>query len=211
LSNYNAVLVVSLYEPQRQQYKTDACVFALGEMQDLVGNTGFSTMIEGLLQRGLIYHTILSAVSPTLDFRGNLSLPYRSVTSEERYLLENWITELKGEPLSASRLDRSHRDRVKAHAEIKSTYRILYLLGIGHSEEEATVLSKIDEWKFNSMISREKSLYDSLSFKKIKLRGEITAQRFVSWDEGKEFLKREHPEHIAYMESISGELNNTTT
>lgn len=97
-------------------------------------------MIEDLLQLGLIYHTILSAVSPTFDFRGNLSLPYRSVTSEERYLLENWTRELRGEPLSTSRSNRSHRDLVKTHAEIESTYRILYLLGIGHSEVEATVL-----------------------------------------------------------------------
>lgn len=204
LSDYNAVLVVSLYEPQSHQYKTDACVFALGEMHELVGNTGFSTMIEDLLQLGLIYHTILSAVSPTVDSRGNLPLPYRSVTSEERYLLENWIRELRGEPLSTSRLDRSHRDLVK------STYRILYLLGIGHSEEEATELSEINESKFDSAIWREKYLGDSLSFKKIKLHGEITAQRFATWHEGKEFLKREHPEQIAYMESISGKLTNTT-
>jgi hypothetical protein len=162
LSDYNEVLVVSLYEYQRQQYKTDACVFALGKMHELVGDTGFSTMIEDLLQLGLIYHTILSAVLPTFDLRGNLSLPYRSVTSEERHLLENWIRELRGEPLSTSRLDRSHRDLVK------STYRILYLLGIGHSEKEATVLSEINESRFDSAIWREKYLGDSLSFKKKK-------------------------------------------
>jgi hypothetical protein len=205
LSGYNAVLVVSLHEYKRQQYKTDACVFALGEMQELVGNTGLSTMIEDLLQRGLIYHTIMSAVndvSPTFDFRGNLSLPYRAVTSEERYRLENWIKELRDEPLSTSTMDRRQGHLAESH-EIKSTYRLMYLLGIGHSEEEATALSAINWSQWDFAVDTEKSPSDPLVFKKIKLRGEKIAQRFASWDEGKEFLKREHPEQISFVESIS--------
>jgi hypothetical protein len=205
LSGYNAVLVVSLHEHERGQYKTDACVFALGEMQELAGNTGLSIMIEDLLQRGLIYHTIMSAtndVSPTFDFRGNLPLPYRSVTSEERYRLETWIKELRDEPLSTSNLDRRRSQRAESH-EAESTYRLMYLLGIGHSEEEATILSEIDKSNLDSAVYSEKSPGDPLSFKKIKLCGETPAERFTSWDEGKEFLRREHPKQISYMESIS--------
>ncbi|EED23747.1 hypothetical protein TSTA_071440 [Talaromyces stipitatus ATCC 10500] len=152
-------------------------------------------MIEDLLQLGLVYHTIKCAVddiSPTFDFRGNLPLPYRSVSGEER-----------DEPLSASEIDK-WRSQYAPLDEVKSTYRLMYLLGIGHSEEEATVLSEINESDLDFALHREKYPGDSLSFKKIKLCGELPAQRFSSWDEGKEFLRHEHPKQISYMESISG-------
>lgn len=211
LPDYNAILVVSLHEHgyRHREYKADACVFALGRMQEVAENIGFPDMIENMLQFGLVYHTVFSATnntSPGLKFGVNLSLPYRSVTSGERYRLENWIKELRGKPLS----DRS-QSILSSSFEEEVTYKLMYLLSIGHPEEEATVLSNIHNLNLESAIYEEKSLGEPFPFRKIKLRGEITAQRFTSWDEGKEFLRREHPKHVARMKSISGGQRNTNT
>lgn len=213
LSNHNAVLVVSLHEYKPRHYKRDACVFALGDMTEIVGNIGFSAMLEDLIQVGLIYHTALSDtsnVSPIDGFRGNLPLPYRSITNEEMYLLKNWIGELRDEPLSTSRLDGIQIHLDQRDVKVEFNERLIFLLGIGHSEEEAAGLAAMKKIELDFAIDRGGSSSDMNSFRKIKLSGQVTAQQFSSWDEGRDFLKREHSKHLANVESFCGKLNKPT-
>lgn len=104
--------------------------------------------------------------------------------------------------ISKQEESRSPRERLD---EMKVICRFNYLLGIGHSEEEAVILLAVNGLDFDTKIKTERwgdSM--SLTLKKIRLCGEVLAQRYSTWAKGKEFLSREHPDHISYMDSISG-------
>ncbi|KAH8697811.1 hypothetical protein BGW36DRAFT_407755 [Talaromyces proteolyticus] len=149
-------------------------------------------MIEDLLQLGLIYHTLKYTVddlSSGPDLRGNLLLPYCSATNEERFRLENWIRELRGESISEPKGEND-----LGLTEWTYTCMLMYLLPIGYLEQEATALLTIFGSDYDRMvytIERENHGEPSPFFKKVKLCGELLIEPFSSWVDGKQYLRRE--------------------
>jgi hypothetical protein len=92
----------------------------------------------------------------------------------------------------------------------------MYLLRIGHTEQEAAlymtykpgydyygILRSINEGR-RAMSEK----YDSfLSFKKVKLSGELLAQRYSSWIEGKVYLKSEYPKQFDYIATLNSKVD----
>jgi hypothetical protein len=207
LSDYNAILVVSLQCNSHEVYTPDSCVFALGRVHELDDNIGLAAMIGDLIQDKPIYHTLKSDVDyPTSCFdMYNLPLPYRSVTSEEELRLKNWIQELQDENFQVQKEDELRDKRYEWYF----TRALMYLLRTGHTEQEAALFmtrKSADQYEdVGSKMEREnrsesEKFESFLSFKKVDLRGEVPAQRYSSWIDGSVFLKREYPIQFDYIE-----------
>ncbi|QKX59465.1 uncharacterized protein TRUGW13939_06599 [Talaromyces rugulosus] len=206
LSDYNAILVVSLQLTSRGVYTPDSCVFALSGVHELDDNIGLSVMIGSLIQGNLIYHTLKYDVNYSTSHFDmyNLPLPYRSVTGEEELRLLNWIRELQDEDFQVHKEDELRDES----SEWNFTRALMYLLRIGHTEKEAALfMTKESAYQYDDVLSKmpkenrgESEKFES--FQQVDLRGEQLAQRYSSWIEGKVFLKREYPNQFNYISSL---------
>lgn len=219
LSEYNAILVTSLQCTGREIYSPDSCVFTLGKINKPDDNNELSLLIKNLLNAGLIYHTLKYDVEyATSRFEGmyNLPLPYRSVTNEEMFRLLNWIHE-QDENFQVHKEDELQDELQDERSEFNSTRVLMYLLRIGHTEQEASLfMTRGSLYKYEGIffyMEREsrgenEKLESSLSPKKVSICGEVLAQRYSSWIEGKVYLKDKNPTQFDYIASLNVAMND---
>ena len=101
---YGAILVASLKEECSKvgmyEKRHDLSLFVIGEPSWLLDNASVSTIVEDLLQNGLMYHTILHNPSKSFELYPailwNLPCPYRKSTRNQLRDVANWIKELDG-------------------------------------------------------------------------------------------------------------------
>jgi hypothetical protein len=215
LSDYDAILVVSLqYTGPGKSPSFDSCVFALGKLHELKDNMGLSIMIDDLIQGDLIYHTIKYDVDESFGHYYNLPLPYRSVTSKEKFRLHNWVRELRDQTLLAHTEDKSGGKRSELD-EGESTHSLMCLLRIGHTEQEASLyMNSRPGYSYNDIVDSIARENDSrgewesfLSFR-VKLSVGALAERYSSWIEGKLFLKRVYPKQFDYIASLNSGVSS---
>ncbi|PQE30536.1 1,4-alpha-glucan branching enzyme protein [Rutstroemia sp. NJR-2017a WRK4] len=107
-SAYGLELVVSLNLTTGDSDKHDICLFAVSDLPEVADDKELAVIVEDLLQSRHGYHTIRhppqslsrSFIIPE-DTLWNLPLHYRPFTGKQRFDLKNWVSELKGLPISA--------------------------------------------------------------------------------------------------------------
>ena len=109
--------------------RIDICLFALDMMIGIDSNVALAVVVEDLIQRGYVHHTIqhngLGCPSVYVGrYIWNLPLPYRFATDAERFCLRNWVCQLRSTPDIGR-----PRDRYKD--EWEKTQMLLYYLSIG--------------------------------------------------------------------------------
>ena len=93
----------------------DVCLFATDEYKGIDDEKGLAGIIEDLIRTGNIYHTIRHPIPRQCYEHGyttqvfwrdtiwNLPIPLRPPTDEQRRDILNWVSELRGEHISARR------------------------------------------------------------------------------------------------------------
>jgi hypothetical protein len=110
-SAYGLELVVSLNLTADGSDRHDICLFAVADIPELAGDKELAVIVEDLLQSGYGHHTICHPIQQWLncnmnlrdgDTLWNLPLHYRPFTGKERVDAADWVSELKGLPISES-------------------------------------------------------------------------------------------------------------
>ncbi|KAE8422234.1 hypothetical protein BDV36DRAFT_291415 [Aspergillus pseudocaelatus] len=164
-----------------------------------------SLMVEDLMQSKLLYHTTKCGVSDIKSNEGvkyNLPLPYRQIAPEDETLLMNWIWEL---------YDEHHSSRRPSREKVNNIQKVIYYLSLGHLEHEAQafVEQKYRFSTFNGMVFQVrqenwKHNYDQISpHRKVKLCGNDLTPRFLTWDDGKAFLRQHYPKQFQAISSLN--------
>jgi hypothetical protein len=145
ISAYQKVLLVSLENNYQPEFivRADICVFGFGELDGLRDNHSIALMIEEMtLPEPLIFHTIKSNIehfqSSADLMKHNLRLLYRSIFDEEIPRITDWVFELRGYPRASA--------RNIPHSEWEHDQNFMFLLSIGHSEKEASLMLQHKPW-----------------------------------------------------------------
>lgn len=215
ISAHKTVILVSLENdnPARSIVRADICVFGLGELDGIRDNHSIASMIEKMtLPESLIFHTIKSNPEHFQcypdDIKRNLPLPYRSISDKERLRITDWVLELRGH-VRASRQD-------ILSFEWEHNQSFMFLLSIGHSEDEASLMLQYKPWgNYKTMsdlarlIARQYGkkqtpyLPSAPSRRTSKIAGDELVIDFGSWEEGTRFLWQKYPRQIEYIASVN--------
>jgi len=209
VSAHRTVIVVSLenYNPRGSLVRADTCVFGLGELDSLGDNKSIATMIEEMtLPKSLLYYTLklnpehIQSNWGEIEIKHNLPLPYRSISEKERSRITDWVSELRGHP-QVSKMN--HRN---LHSEWDHNQLLLFLLGIGNSEYEASLMLQHRHWRNSGVTTDSARIIATENGKNLapysaspqlrrilKIAGDELVMPFGSWDDGKKFLWREYP------------------
>ncbi|KAJ6020763.1 hypothetical protein N7540_006267 [Penicillium herquei] len=219
VSIHNTVLVASTKAADGSDFKSldeaDICVFGLTELSELGESDLFATMIEGMARPdSLIFHTIQfsprDSRASDCDIKYNLPLPYRLPTQNERSRIASWVRELWGSPPELK--DGS----LRYSSEWKNSREFMFLLRIGHSEEEASLLLTHKPWPSNLngrntieiiKVINKKNIYRhdySTLRKKSRIAGDNIVRRFASWENGRDFLNGEYPYQAGLLNLLPG-------
>lgn len=218
ISAYQTVILVSLEKnPRGFILGADICVFGLSELDGLRDNQSIASMIEEMtLPEALIFHTLklnpahIQSNSYEFEIKHNLPLPYRSISDKERSRITDWVSELRGHPRA------SKQDHINLDSEWQHNQSFMFLLGIGHSEDEASLMLQYKPWgnfRFTPNLAgiiatqngkKEAPYSASPQLRRTsKIAGDELVMPFGSWDEGKRFLWREYPRQIEKIASVS--------
>jgi hypothetical protein len=116
-SAYGMSLVVASNQADRSETNYDICLFASKIPPEISDNTALPVVVTDLFQSGSIYHTIQDPVEVAFQYRTlrrdqlwNLPSPYRPSTAKQRSDILDWLDELRGLHLGASRGAARNRD-----------------------------------------------------------------------------------------------------
>lgn len=215
ISAHQTVILVSLENnnPARSIVRADICVFGLGELDGIRDNHSIASMIEEMtLPESLIFHTIKSNPEHSQcypdEIKCNLPLPYRSISDKEILRITDWVLELRGHA-RASRQD-------ILFSEWEHNQSFMFLLSIGHSEDEASLMLQHKPWgnyqttsDLARLIARQHGTKQTPYLPSAPLRrtskiaGDELVIHFGSWEEGRRFLRRQYPRQIEHIASVN--------
>ncbi|KAJ5189060.1 hypothetical protein N7491_005384 [Penicillium cf. griseofulvum] len=215
ISTYKTVLLVSLEDrnPSGSIVCADICVFGLGELDGIRDNHSIASMIEEMtLPESLIFHTLKSNPEHSQcypdEIKRNLPLPYRSISDNERLRITDWVLELRGHaPASIQDIPWS---------EWKQNQNFMFLLSIGHSEAEASLMLQHKPWgNFQATSDLARLIATQNGTKQTpylpnaqlrrtsKIAGDELVVHFGSWEEGTRYLWRQYPRQIEHIASVN--------
>lgn len=118
-SAYGMSLVVSLIMSKDNYDRHELCLFVVESLDCIDNGKALSVVVEDLLQRGYLYHTIRHHIPSNISCQSghlhkhdrlwNLPLPYRPAAPQERRDFMRWLDELQGMDTTHS-LSPSQRD-----------------------------------------------------------------------------------------------------
>ncbi|CAI7636422.1 unnamed protein product [Penicillium glandicola] len=219
ISAYKTVILVSLENNNPASFIAcaDICVFGLGELDCARDNHSIASMIEEMtLPKSLIFHTIKSNPEHFQcypdEIKCNLPLPYRSISVKERLRITDWVLELRGHVRASSQ----DMDMDILSSEWKQNQSFLFLLSIGHSEYEASLMLEHKPWgnyqntsDLARIIARQNGIKETPYFPSTQLRrtskiaGDELVIHFGSWEEGTRYLWRQYPRQIEHIASVN--------
>jgi hypothetical protein len=152
----NTILVEALQADSTQKNRPerhDICLFVVEKRLDIVNGAALSSIVDGYLRGGSIYHAILHKPSYSEVWSSsqiciwNVPHPYRPCTKRQQADIIDWVRELKGEEVPPLRFGRTWM-HLWDHLQI-----LLYFLRKGKSFQKA--LSAVKDFRDVQRVRRE--------------------------------------------------------
>jgi hypothetical protein len=154
-SAYGMSLVVASNRARRSETNYDMCLFASKIPPEISDNTALPVVVTDLFQSGSIYHTIRHPMGVTFEYEilwrdqlWNLPSPYRPSTAKQHSDILDWLDELRGSDLGASRkAARNGDDEAKKEEDVAESWNrlqlLLHFLSEGQSYSQADLSAAV--------------------------------------------------------------------
>jgi hypothetical protein len=169
-SAYGVSLVVASNQADRPEASHDMCLFASKIPPEISDHTALPVVVTDLFQSGSIYHTIKDPVGVASQDRTllrdqlwNLPSPYRPSTAKQHSDILDWLDELRGLHLGASRkAARNGDDEVKKKEDAAEDWNRLQLLLHFLSEGQSYSLANLSVRVAQAQDKSREVLYQKL-------------------------------------------------